>query len=147
MHIRLLLLTTCLFSPFVINLAAASDASSKPASSMYARCDGTKSDPDVIVFRKGIGLMPPRIIKRVDPNYSEAARKAGLEGNVILKLVVDKDGSPRNICIERSLRDDLDQNSARAVAQWRFDPATKDGEPVATWISAETSFHFYRRLF
>ena len=146
MLIRLLLLSTCLFSLFAINLAAASDTPSKTTAS-YARCDGTKSDPDTIVFRQGIGLTPPRISKRVDPNYSEAARKAGVEGNVILKLVVDKDGSPRNICIERSLREDLDQNSARAVAQWRFDPATKDGEPVATWISAETSFHFYRRLF
>lgn len=146
MLIRLLVLTTCLFSLFAINLAA-SDTPSKTTSAMYTRCDGTKSDPDTIVFRKGIGLTPPRIMKRIDPDYPESARKDGVEGSVIVKLVVDKDGSPRNICIERGLRDDVDQSSARAVAQWRFSPATKDGEPVAIWINAETSFHMYRRLF
>jgi TonB family protein len=147
MRIRFLLLIACLFSPLAIDLAAASDNASKTTSVTYARCDGTKSDPDTIVFRAGKGLTPPRIIKQVDPDYSESARKAGVEGSVIVKLVVDKDGSPRNICIERSLRDDLDQSAARAVAQWRFKPATKDGEPVATWINAETSFRFYRGLF
>jgi TonB family protein len=144
MHIRLLVLTACLFSPFVINVAAASDTAAKTANVMYARCDGTKSDPEAIVFRKGKGLTPPRPIKQVSPDYPELRREFDVEGSVIVNAVVDKDGSTRNICIEHSLRDDLDQIAGRAVAQWRFKPASKDGEPVAAWVNVEINFRFDR---
>jgi len=56
---------------------------------------------------------------------------------------VDKEGFPRDICIQRSLFPDLDQNAARSVAQWRFSPATRNGEPVSVQINVNVNFRLY----
>jgi TonB family protein len=56
-------------------------------------------------------------------------------------MIVTKEGGTRRITVERSLSPNLDAQAIKAVSQWRFSPATKDGEPVAVKMNVEVSFH------
>ena len=85
-------------------------------------------------------VSPPRLISKVEPNYSNAAREKKLEGTTLLGIVIDTSGTPYDIKVLRNLDPDLDQNAVDAVKQWRFDPATKGGEPVAVEATVEVNF-------
>lgn len=95
------------------------------------------------VYHVGSGVSAPRPIYQPDPEYSEEARKAKYQGTSVLSLIVGPDGRPRDIKISRSLGLGLDEKAIEAVKQWKFDPATKDGKPVAVEISVEIDFHLY----
>ena len=86
---------------------------------------------------------PPKALYSPEPTYSEEARRAGLEGTVRLGLVVSPEGGPRDIHVVKSLEKGLDEKAVEAVSQWRFDPATLDGKPVAVKINVEVNFHLY----
>src|SRR5581483_1658171 len=75
----------------------------------------------------GGGVMQPKLIYRVDPEYSEEARRAHFEGVVILEAIVRSDGEVDLVRVTRSLGFGLDQNAVDAVKKWRFRPATKNG--------------------
>jgi TonB family protein len=95
------------------------------------------------VFRVGGGVSAPRVLYQPDPEYSEQARKAKYEGTCVLGLIVGPDGLPRNIRISRSLGMGLDEKAIEAVRQWKFEPARKNGQPVAVQISVEVDFRLY----
>lgn len=96
------------------------------------------------VFRPGIGgVTAPRAIYKPDPEYSTEARQAKYQGTVILNLIVDASGKPRTIRVERSLGMGLDEKALEAVRQWRFEPAMKDGKPVAVSVSIEVAFRLF----
>lgn len=104
----------------------------------------TGSLPDgTPIYRPGCGVTNPRVVSRVDPEYSDHARKKKISGTVLLSGVVDKDGSVRDIRVERSLEPTLDENAVTAMNAWKFEPATKDGQPVPVKISVEMSFRLY----
>ncbi|MGZ4790103.1 MAG: energy transducer TonB [Terriglobales bacterium] len=58
----------------------------------------------------------------------------------MLSLVIDPEGNPRNVKVDRSLSPGLDQKALEAVKKWKFDPAKNDGRPVAVQINVEVSF-------
>jgi len=60
-----------------------------------------------------------------------------------LKLIVGVSGRTRDIKIVNSLSKELDGAAMDAVKQWKFAPATKDGEPVAVHLSVEVSFNLF----
>lgn len=95
------------------------------------------------VFRVGGGVSAPKAIFAPDPEYSEEARKAKYQGVCVLSLIVGPDGKPRDIHIARSLGLGLDEKAIQAVNQWKFDPAQKDGKPVAVAINVEVQFRLY----
>jgi len=95
------------------------------------------------LFHVGGGVSAPKAIYSPDPDYSEEARKVKHMGVVVLWLVVDPDGKPRDIRVLRTLGLGLDEKAIEAVKNWRFDPAMKDGKPVAVPISVEVTFHLY----
>jgi periplasmic protein TonB len=66
-------------------------------------------------------------------------RKKGIQGSVFLELVVDEHGVPRDIKVRRSAGYGLDEEVVKAVRKWRFEPATKDGQPVAVRINVEVN--------
>ena len=78
-----------------------------------------------------------------DPAYTDEARRAKHQGVCVLGLIVDVDGHTRDIRVVRGLGMGLEQKAIDAVRQWRFDPALKDGRPVAVQISVEVSFRLY----
>jgi len=95
------------------------------------------------VFRVGGGVSAPRGIFTPDPEYSEEARKAKYQGVCVLWLIVGPDGRPRDIKVARTLGLGLDEKAIEAVKTWRFEPAMKDGKPVAVQINVEVQFRLY----
>ena len=89
------------------------------------------------------GIQAPHVIKDVDPEYSDAARKAMVRGTELLSLLVDDNGQPQNIKVLTPLGYGLDENAVNAIKAWRFAPGTKDGKPVAVPVIVEVSFHLY----
>jgi TonB family protein len=72
------------------------------------------------VFRIGGGVSAPRLTYKVEPEYSEEARKAKYQGTVVLQVEVHEDGKAHNIRIVRSLGLGLDEKAVQAVEQWKF---------------------------
>jgi protein TonB len=89
------------------------------------------------------GVTVPQVIYNPEPSFSDEARKAKVQGVVLLVLVVGKDGRPYDIRVGQSLGMGLDEKAIEAVGRWRFRPATLHGQPVATQIAVEVDFHLY----
>src|ERR1700733_11864995 len=95
------------------------------------------------IFHVGGGVSAPRVVYQVDPEFSEEARKAKYQGTCTLMLIVDSNGHPTNIRVANSLGMGLDEKAIEAAKKWRFEPAQKDGHPVAVEIALEVGFHLY----
>jgi protein TonB len=91
-------------------------------------------------YRVGGGVSSPTVVFKVEPEYSEDARKAKFQGTVLLQLVVDEKGMPRDIRVSRPLGLGLDQKAIEAVAKWRFKPGLRDGKPVPVIAMIEVNF-------
>jgi uncharacterized protein len=94
------------------------------------------------VFRIGGGVSQPAVIYKVDPEYSEKARKAHYSGTVMLAVIVDSGGRARDIHVVKSLGMGLDEKAMEAVAKWKFKPGMKDGQPVNVRATIEVNFRF-----
>jgi TonB family protein len=95
------------------------------------------------VYRIGGGVSPPRPIYAPDPDYADEARRERIQGTCFLWLVVSAEGLPRDIRVKQPLGHGLDEKAIEAVKRWRFEPAQKDGKPVAVMINVEVTFHLY----
>src|SRR5215472_10094187 len=104
------------------------------------------SDQKTDAYRVGGGVTAPIAIKTPDPEYSNKARDACRQGTVVLWLIVDSSGKPRNVRVTRALGMGLDEQAIKAVNRWRFKPSTKDGQPVAVMINVEVNFVLYESL-
>jgi protein TonB len=92
------------------------------------------------VFRVGGGVSAPVVLYKVDPEYSEEARKAKYSGTVTLSIVVGTDGKATNITVVKSLGMGLDEKAMEAVQKWRFTPGKNKGVPVAVRANVEVNF-------
>lgn len=95
------------------------------------------------VYQVGGSVRAPQVIYSVDPEFSEEARKAKFSGNVQVALIVDAQGLPKNIRVERGVGMGLDEKAVEAVRQYRFKPAMKDGKPVPVEIYVEVNFQIF----
>ena len=86
------------------------------------------------------GVSTPSLVHRVEPTYTKEARDAGLEGTVVLSVVVGPDDRTHDMEVLSRVGMGLDQQAVDAVKQWRFEPARKDGEPVAIQATIEVNF-------
>ena len=91
-------------------------------------------------FRVGGGVTAPRAVYAPEPQYSEEARKANLQGTVVMAAIIASDGRPTELRILRSLGMGLDEKALEAVRNWKFEPALKDGKPVAVQVNLEVAF-------
>ncbi len=92
------------------------------------------------VYRIGGGVSAPSVLLKIEPEYSEEARKAKWQGTVVLSLIVDDKGQPQELKVVRALGLGLDQKAIEAVTKWRFKPGMKDGKPVAVQATIEVNF-------
>ncbi len=92
------------------------------------------------VYKIGGGVSAPSLVFKVEPEYSEEARKAKFQGTVVLYVEVDENGKPRNLRVVRPLGLGLDEKAIEAVQKWRFRPGYKDGKPVAVAATIEVNF-------
>jgi TonB family protein len=100
----------------------------------------TPDSPNTPIYRVGGGVSAPRVIYAPHPEYSEKARKAKYGATCTLSIVVGSDGIPRDIKVYDPIGMDLDEKAVEAVKKWRFQPARKNGHPVAVQISVEVNF-------
>jgi len=99
------------------------------------------ADPDPI-YRVGNGVSAPRVLHKVNPDYSPEARADRIQGAVVYALVVDKSGKPRDIELLSPLGYGLDEKGLDAIRKWTFTPAQKDGMPVSVKATIEVNFNF-----
>jgi periplasmic protein TonB len=94
------------------------------------------------VYRPGNGVTLPRVLREVKPQYTSDAMRAKVQGTVLLECVVRTDGSVTDVQVVRSLDSTfgLDQEAVKAAGQWRFQPGTRMGEPVAVLVTIELTF-------
>jgi TonB family protein len=88
-----------------------------------------RSNPDAPRVTSG-DLAGPVPLKKVDPKYPPSLVSERVEGEVILYAVIRRDGSVDSIQMVKGIDEQLDANAESALAQWKFRPATKQGEPV-----------------
>ena len=103
----------------------------------------TKDGSQVLIMGRSLfsqGIRPPTIISRVEPEYSEEARQVHYQGTVVLQVTIDKDGTLTVGKIVRELGFGLDQKAIDALQQWKFRPATKDGEAVPVELNIDVNF-------
>lgn len=124
---------------FAIWLLPLSGCSNNHATTMKSAASSRPSPP-VVYDVSEEGVHPPKVVSKVDPKYTKAARKAKIEGAVVVKLEVHPDGRAHNMRIERSIDPGLDRKALEAISHWTFAPATKDGAPVAVAATIEVNF-------
>ncbi|HTV09800.1 MAG TPA: energy transducer TonB [Candidatus Aquilonibacter sp.] len=95
------------------------------------------------VYQVGGSVRPPIAIYTPDPEFSEEARKAKFSGNVVVSLIVDASGNPKNVHVLRGVGMGLDEKAVEAVRQYKFKPALQNGKPVAVYLNVEVNFQIF----
>jgi TonB family protein len=103
----------------------------------------TAADGPNEVLHIGNGVKPPVAVYQPDPDYSEDARVAGYQGTTTLTIVIGPDGKVYRPRLSQALGLGLDEQARDKVLTWRFQPAIKDGKPVAVEVSVEVQFNLY----
>jgi TonB family protein len=101
--------------------------------------DSQSGPPGSSVYR-GRGVTPPQLVYKVEPEFSEEARKAKHQGVVVLAIEVDASGNVRNVRVRQSLGLGLDEKAVDAVSHWHFRPGILNGKPVTTEATVEVNF-------
>lgn len=98
------------------------------------------TEPDGPI-RVGGDVSPPEKLSAPPPQYTEIARKARIQGVVIVEAIIDKEGNVTNVKILKGLPMGLDQAAADAIKRWKFKPATLgNGKPVAVYYTLTVNF-------
>jgi TonB family protein len=115
--------------------AAAKDQGSSPISASADVPDRNE------LIQKGPGVKPPQATYSPGALYTEEARRAKIEGYVVLSVTVTETGEVAAVTVIKGLGKGLDENAIDAVKTWKFKPGMKDGKPVRTQVAVEVSFH------
>lgn len=108
---------------------------------LWCAVSGAQQQPTAPgVPRIGGDVRPPVLLYRQEPEYSEEARIARLEGTVTVYVTIGEDGRAHDLRIAKSLGLGLDENAIAAVSTWQFTPGTKAGKPVAVQSTIEVNY-------
>jgi protein TonB len=99
--------------------------------------DSGFSNPTIHVVT---GASPPVVIFQVEPEFTDAARKAKYQGTVEVSIIVDADGTVRDARVVRAAGLGLDERALDAVKQWKFKPGMKDGHAVPVYAQINVTF-------
>jgi len=94
----------------------------------------------ISAVRMGPGMSAPMLIHKVEPQYTEEARLAKYQGTVVVSTVIGTDGAAQSMRVIRGLGLGLDEQALKAIAQWKFKPAAKEGEPIPVQATIEVNF-------
>lgn len=147
----LLLLATCSSHNYATSQSTQPD--SKPASESQEATPVAKPKPQK-VYHVGGDVKAPRVIRSVQPQLDEqqtaklSAGKTSVKTHpFMLKIVIGEDGTVQSAEVfESSNNHDLDAKAIEAAKQWRFEPATKRGVPVAVQLAVKVDFHLYKSI-
>jgi len=138
--VPVLVCVTALFSPFRPPSTQIVDCNDQRFWNQIGGSASSASDEQPLRFPPG--TKPPVPIHTVEAEFSNEARAEHFQGVVVVSALVDVEGMPTDISIERSAGHGLDEKAVAAVSQYRFRPATLDGKPIAVRIRIEVSFRF-----
>ena len=91
-------------------------------------------------YRPGSGTSPPRLLREVKAAYTDDARRRNVTGDVLLEIVIRRDGTVGTVRVLQGLGAGLDERALYAVRQWRFDPARRQGIPVDVLVEVAVEF-------
>jgi TonB family protein len=131
----LLFVSAILWTPL-----AAQDSATPGADRATAPADYRTTTP---LRRIGGGVSSPKVLHSVAPQFSEEARKAKFNGVVLINLIVDTNGIPRNVHVLRGVGMGLDETAVAAVKQYTFEPAVENGKPVPVQLNVEVNFQVF----
>ena len=80
------------------------------------------------------------ILSKPEPGYTREARRAGIQGNVVLKVLLLPNGKIDRVRVVRRVPYGLTENAIRAACKIKFKPAVKAGAEVPQWITVEYAF-------
>ena len=106
----------------------------------------TGGTPDGVGFDDSPGPRGPvftklKLLDFVPPVYPPRCLRLGIEGRVIVRVLVGEDGRPQEVTVGTSSGDaTLDESAMKAVRRWRFEAATRNGAPVRAWVNAPVEF-------
>ncbi len=86
---------------------------------------------------------PPRALYTPEPKYSKSAAALRIEGIVVLSVIIGVDGHPYDVKVVKSLEPSLDANAIETVKMCKFEPAVKDGKPIAVPMNIQMSYKLY----
>jgi TonB family protein len=87
------------------------------------------------------GVTKPTVIHQEDPEFSDEARKAHFQGEVIVAIEVDATGRVIHPRLVKSIGMGLDEKALEAALKWTFHPGTLNGKPVTTRATISMTFH------
>jgi TonB family protein len=108
---------------------------------VYAQVDVPFSLASANALRMGPGMVPPSPQYRVEPQYTDAARRAGYKGTVAVQLIVKKDGTVTILRVVQGLGLGLTDSALDALKEWKFNPGQKDGQAVDVALNVEVNFN------
>src|SRR6185295_4776652 len=97
------------------------------------------------IKRVGGDISRPEILFKVNPQYTEEARKAGTNGTVILEAIIDQEGCVRNVRALQEVPNGMTEAGMAAVRQWVFSPAVLAGKPVKVYYVLTINFRVDKR--
>lgn len=135
-------LVVLLFAAALVITSGAAAQATPPANAVTRPIPD--ADPTIYPLRHiGGPVTPPTLLSHVIPRFSEQARKAKFSGIVLVNLIVDTNGRPRNVNVLHGAGMGLDQNAVAAVKQYTFNPAMEGGKPVPVELNLQVNFHIF----
>lgn len=109
----------------------------------YREVEPSPETPSTVYALSANGVQSPRLLKDTKPRYTQEAMSKVIEGDVWLEAVVLPDGTIGDTHVTRSLdmKFGLDVAAVMAARQWRFEPGTLDGEPIAVRVPIVIEFN------
>jgi protein TonB len=98
---------------------------------------------DEPILTPGGDVQAPVLLRRVDPFYPEAARKARLEGDIVLEAVITSRGEIEEVRVVKSGGFLLDASAKEAVERWSYRPATLNGRAVRVLLTVTIRFRLH----
>ena len=84
-----------------------------------------------------------RVLSKPEPSYTEAARRAGVTGTIVLRAIFSSDGEVKGVRVSQALPFGLTTAAIQAARRIKFTPAIKDGRPVSMYIQLEYNFNLF----
>ncbi len=97
------------------------------------------AEPEGPIYVGG-DVKPPTKLQAPQPQYTEIARKARVQGVVIVQAIIDKQGNVTNVKVLKGLSMGLDDEAVKAIKKWKFEPATLNGKPVDVFYNLTVNF-------
>ena len=118
----------------------AGEMEARAAEIQRANAPPARSDTAPGVYKIGGEIKAPSVLHKVEPEYSEEARTARLQGTVIVQVVIGTNGVAGDSRIVKGLGLGLDEQAIEAISQWQFKPGVRDGQPVPVAATIEVNW-------